>query len=365
MAGLSVLYHPYFEPDVGQLRSALLISDAVHSIVPMGARYAPSDQIARHLDALPGTFVPTPPEEDDTEITKDYFALNGLRNAFSQIAIDVSYRRLPGSMSEEGPFGPERLAIGNATLIHGFKIAGAVHSMLRDAGLVYGEREDGYFLVDERAAHLIVSFLAQRMSRRLALRTLTGVEDSYYLSTACDVYDWMTPDKNAYFASSILRLHIPAEIEAMDLNQFAEFRKRYAALREMFPVYLADLKEVYCIDDVRTAKELQAKLAAIGQMTEQEMTRIRASRAAELIHRWIPIGLGSALSVGAAFFSGPDAALGSAIGTIAVTLIGEALRGPQMVGRFHGARSLLLSARDDVLKASRLHRFLNMEPLRP
>jgi hypothetical protein len=64
MTGLEVLYHPHFEPDIGMLRSTLLISDAVHSIVPTGSGFVPSEAIRRHMDLLPGTFVEAAPEDD-------------------------------------------------------------------------------------------------------------------------------------------------------------------------------------------------------------------------------------------------------------------------------------------------------------
>jgi hypothetical protein len=202
------------------------------------------------------------------------------------------------------------------------------------------------------------------MSRRLATRTLTGVDASFLLSTACDVYDGVIPDPKALFASAVLRLHIPEDISALGTDDFVEIRKRYSDLREAFPLYLRDLSDLYRINDVRSLTQLQSKLGDIGRSIDADVAKIQRSRIGEAVRRWVPIGLTSALPVSALFIPDqPAAAVATALGTVAVSVIGGLLSPRPLKGQFQGVRSLLLSARLDIGRANRLPLFLDPEPL--
>ena len=136
--------------------------------------------------------------------------MDALRRSFSQISARKPNSAVEARFTASSESPEQTLEINGATLLHNFKVTYVVYDALREYNLIYEERDDGYFLVDAQAANLVVSFLAQRMSHRLAIRTLTGVDASFLLSTACDVYDGVIPDRNALFASAVLRLHIPA-----------------------------------------------------------------------------------------------------------------------------------------------------------
>lgn len=241
MLGLEVLYHPHFEPDLATLRSMLLITEKIYSIVPEGSSFSPSIPTRRHMDALPGTFAPTHPEKDDVEITKDYSVLDALNRSFAQISEHKQTKSMKGRFILSPESVEDTLEIGGAVLLHNFKIAYSVYHMLKGHELIYGDRGDGYFLVDDRAAALIVSFIAQRMSHRLGIKTLTGLDASFLLSTACDVYDGVIPDRNAVFASAVLKLHIPEDISTLKNSEYAELRKRYHDLRQSVGNYQVDV----------------------------------------------------------------------------------------------------------------------------
>src|SRR5579859_1442270 len=176
---LSVLYHPHFEPPLPILRRALLVTNAVRSIVPAKAQFTPSMQLFKHMEAMPDTFIPTSPIEDDINIVKEYWALGALREAFAQLSKDAAVKKLKGSFTspstDELSIDAEDLNIDGVTLLSAFKVSYSVYVELQRHGLIFAKTDDGNFLVDERAANLIVSFLAQRMSYRLAVRTLTGI----------------------------------------------------------------------------------------------------------------------------------------------------------------------------------------------
>jgi hypothetical protein len=363
MAGLNILYHPHFEPDIATLRSTLLIGDAVHSIVPQGANFIPSDRLRRHVDALPGTFVTVSPEEDDIEITKDYSVLDALRRAFRQIAAQDEVRSFRERILSTNFDDGETLRLDGAVFLHNAKVVYSVYDALREAGLIFGER-DGYYVVNNQAADLIVSFLAQRMSHRLAMRTLTGVDASFLLSTACDVYDGVIPDRNALFSSAVLRLHIPEDVASLTEPQYLELRSRYRDLREKFPLYLRDLFELYRANDARSLADLRAIIDDVARSIDTEQERIKSSRLGEKVRRWTPVGLTSALAIGAGFLAdGMTAGLMTAGGTVAIGMISGIMDRRPLHGHFEGVRSLLLSAREDIMRARKLPEYLNPEPL--
>ncbi|HET7086033.1 MAG TPA: hypothetical protein VFI23_14745 [Rhizomicrobium sp.] len=353
---LSLLYHPYFEPDLATLRRALLVTDAVRTIVPEKANFQPSMAVFKHMEALPGTFVPTSPEADDLEITKDYHVLDALRKAFAQLSNDDQAKKLHANYSQLDDGATDEIAISGFALLSAFKVTFIIYQMLREHDLIFEERDDGNFLMDERAANLIVSFLAQRMSYRLAVRTLTGVEDSYLLSTACDVYDACEPDKEAMFASAILNLHIPDEIGEIDSGSYTELRARYSDLRQSFPLYLEQLQQLYRVKDIKTAEAMRAALRDIEAKFSADMERIKTSKLGQAVRKWGVIGIGGALSVGAAYF--PSVAVPMAAGIVGVQALAEFKNKP-VLGHFDGVRTMMMSARNDVLRANRLPNFLS------
>jgi hypothetical protein len=362
MAELNLLYHPHFEPSLTTLRRALLVSDSVRSIVPKSAAFRPSIAVFKHMETLPGTFIPTPPAKDDVNIVSDYYVLTALEKAFSQLSKDSTSKKLKGKLSHGRNSWSEKLSIDGVTLLNAAKVAYVVRQQLQDHQLIFEERDDGNFLVDERAAALILSYLAQRMSRRLAVRTLAGIADSYLLSTACDVYDGLEANKNAVFASAILRMHVPGEIREMDYQSYSELRDRYADLRQSFPIYLQQLQQLYSIEDVESADAMRSALHDIERRLGKDMERIRSSKIGGTIRRWAPLCLGNILSVGAALIPAYTATL--TLGAIAIQTVGSALDKAPMRGQFDGVRSMMMSARSDILRANRLSKFLGGEMLK-
>lgn len=128
------------------------------------------------------------------------------------------------------------------------------------------------------------------------------------------------------------------------------------------PSYLRDLFELYQVGDVRTLTQLESKIKDIGRSIDADVAKIRNSRIGEAVRRWIPIGLTSALSIGAVFV--PHGEFITAFGTVLVSIIGENLRSRPLIGHFQGVRSLLLCVHEDIItRANRLPLFLNPEPL--
>lgn len=351
------LYHPNFEPPLAWLRSCLLVYDNIWSIVPREAGYEPSDNLKRHLEKLPDTFAPLAPEPLD--IVHEYFVLNVLRRAFKQIAESrqkekqgrqIRFRETAQNYEEEG------LEISGIARLHDAKVAYTVHQMLEEFDLIYGEEENGFLFVDERAAFLIVSFLAQRMASRLPLRTITDIDSSFYLSAACNVIESGNPmDSRGALASAVLKFHIPEQIEDLSLSEFIEVRKRYSELRQIFPLYLRDLSELFRVDDAKNVPELKERIVSTVKAINRDVLGIKRSRVKARVKRWLPIGIGSAVTLGAAFLpDSPSIKYITGAATVAVQILTEVLNDSPIPGRLQGAQSLLLSANRDIIDASKM-----------
>ena len=349
-----VLYHPHFEPSLSWLRSSLLVYDKIYSIVPTGASYAPSEAIKCHLEKLPDTFETLSPKPLD--IVEEYFVLEALGHAFRRIASfselsPTQVNRLFFKSSDVDSFEQELEILGIVKL-HEFKIAYSVYQMLENNGLIYGQSADGFAYVDEQAASLIVSFLAQRMSNRLAMRTITDGEAFFYLSAACNVIEAGNPlDSRGVLASSVLQFHIPENIGDLSVAEFAELRNHYEDLREAFPLYLRDLGELIQIDDIRNVPDLNARIKKIVDTIDRDMARIKQTQIGSSIRRWLPIGIGSAVTIAAAILpDNPSVKYVTGAATIAVQILTEALKNDPIPSRLEGTQSLLLSAKEDILK---------------
>ena len=352
MAG--VLYHPHFEPSLAWLRSALLLYDSVWSIVPREANYEPSDAIKRHLESLPESFAPLAPHPIDIE--HEYFVLRTLGLAFRRIASQPRVGALEGVKircdDNESDFGPTLELLGMSK-IHDGKVAYTIKQMLEEAGLVYGASDDGFSLVNADAAYLIISFLAQRMSTRLPLRTITDLDPCFLLSASCNVIESGDPvDSKGMLASAILRFHVPEEIGELDSHDYLEIRKRYEELRQSFPLYLRDLGELISVDDIRHAGELKARIESLVTGIDKDLQKIKRSRLGGSIRKWLPLGLGAAVTLGSAFL--PDnqtLRIETAAAGVALSVLSGILDEKPIPGRLSGAQSLLLDAKKDILSA--------------
>lgn len=359
-----VLYHPHFEPSLGWLRTSLLVYDNVWSIVPREANYTPSEKIRMHLEKLPDTFAPLAPEPID--IVHEYSVLRVLGHAFQRIAAQPNVAAPTGAQirykRDAATYEGEGFEIRGITELHDAKVAYTIYQMLQESGLVYGRTDDGFSYVNDQAAYLIISFLAQRMSTRLPMRTITDLDASFLLSAACNVAEAGDPvDSRGALASAVLQFHVPEEIEQLSHSDYIEIRKRYEVLRETFPLYLRDLGELIQVDDIKHATELRAKIELLVQNIDRDMARIKRSRVGESIRKWLPVGIGAAVTLGSAFVpDNPSLKYVTGAATVAVQILTEALHNTPIPSRLEGAQSLLLNAREDILNAREMASSLDL-----
>jgi hypothetical protein len=342
----------------------LLVYDKVCSIVPAGALYTPSDLIRRHLEKMPDTFEKLAPEPLD--IVQEYFVIHALREAFDRIAAQPKVAEMQTNRLHfrSAIDTADELEISGIVKLHEFKIAYSVHQMLEESGLIYGRSKEGFAHVNKDAAWLIVSFLAQRMSNRLAMRTITDGEPFYYLSAACDVIEAGDPvDSRGLLASSVLSFHIPGNIDAIGDTEFSELRKRYEALRETFPLYLRDLGDLIQIDDVRHVPELLNRIKEVVNSIDRDVSRIKKSQKGASIVKWLPVGIGSAVTLGSAFLSqDPSLKYVTAAATVALQILTKFVDNKPLPGRLEGTQSLLLSAQKDILNKQDMAASLSIAP---
>jgi hypothetical protein len=318
------------------------------------------------LEKLPETFATVPP--DPVDIASEYFVLRALRKAFRRIAAEPKEvaqgsRRITYNPDAWGS-DEDILEIAGIAKIHAAKLAGSVHQMLEDYGLIYGRTDDGFSYTDERAAYLIISFLANRMATRLPMRTITDVDSSFLLSAGCNMIDAGDPvNSRGVLASSVLQFHIPENIGDLSDLQFVEIRKRYEDLREVFPLYLQDLGELIQVDEISELPELKTRIESLVQQIGEGMARIRRSRIRDLVRRWLPVGIGSAVTLGSAFVPDtPSLKYVTGAATVIVQILTEALHNSPIPSRIQGSQSLLLDLRKDIFDTLDMANSLNMRP---
>jgi hypothetical protein len=294
-------------------------------------------------------------------IASEYFVLAALRKSFSAIANRPNIKKVTGTYyAPSDDWDEHTLELTGIAKIHGAKISDIVFNMLEEFALIHGKADDGSFYVNEYAADLIVSFLAQRMARRIPMRTITDIESSFLLSTACDVIENSELDRNAILASLVLKIHIPTKIGDLAISEFAEIRKRYEPLRELFPTYLRDLSDTYQLTQIQDTRTFIARLEDIAGSIVREIENIKKADTGYALGRWLPLGLGSLVSIGAAVVSDdPILKYVAAGAAIAIQALSLAMDGAPMSRRFAGAQSLMLAAKRDIINAERLANFAN------
>jgi hypothetical protein len=316
---------------------------------------------------MPGVFETLAP--DPLDIVEEYFVLGALKQAFERIATRrgeplSTTQRIKYKSDIEGSFEDELEILGIVKL-HDFKIAYSVYQMLQERGLVYGRTTDGYSYVNEQAAWLIVSFLAQRMSRRLAMPTITDIDCYFYLSAACNLIDAGDPvDSRGLLASSVLTFHIPENIGEISIQDFIELRKRYEELRETFPLYLRDLGDLNQINEVRNLPDLIARIESTVETINRNMNRIKQSRIGESVRRWLPLGIGSAVTLAATFLpENPSLKYVTGTTAVAIQILTEVLHKAPILGSLQSAQSLLLSAKKDIINARKMSSSLSLRKI--
>src|ERR1700722_20561339 len=165
----NLLYYPGFHPSPIWSRRILLLADSLTRVVPTDVPASDPDDLVALQDAVPGCLRSISPEETDVAI-EDH-EMPRLASAFAFLAAShstASKNRVKISISESGS-----ISVLGYMFLHHDKVSPKILTALRHNKLIIEGLDKyvdyrGFLVVDENASNLILSGMADKISRRLA-----------------------------------------------------------------------------------------------------------------------------------------------------------------------------------------------------
>ena len=115
-------------------------------------------------------------------------------------------------------------------------------------------------------------------------------------------------------------------------------------------------RRTYIPDLVGRIDNLVAKI-------DRDIARIKRSKIRASVKERLPIGIGSAVTLGTAFVhDSPNLKFVTGATTVALQIVTEALHSKPLPARLEGTQSLLLSAQKDILHAKDMAKSLRITP---
>jgi hypothetical protein len=340
--GTAVLYHPAFEPPQGWLRAMLLFYDCVHSIVPPAAGYEMTPATAALVERDPIAFVPLDPQPfAQPETWDEYRALLGVLRQ-----LQPSGDRGAAVRTEPDHAGLALKLEASATDRNAFVAFRAEkmpdefrRSLLELGSFAEASDEGGWMRVDSRVADLLVSMLADRMatSRASIIGACTDRHHSFALAAKSELERharrqlgsrdaW---DPEASLAAEILSVDVPDRLGEYSIPAYLEVRERYREYRDEFRLAMRELRTLYLDRSLRSPGSLADQLQHAVSEFRAGMEKLQQGRIRRLVRRWVPIVLGSVVSVAAAVSGSAGLALGGEAFSFGLQVFGD----PESGGR--------------------------------
>jgi hypothetical protein len=99
-------------------------------------------------------------------------------------------------------------------------------------------------------------------------------------------------------ASAVIKMEVPHEIfEDLGPQRYKEIREFYAGLREPFHNTLAQLTQVHGLDSICDPKVLSERVVELATEFDAQIVKLKQTEFGRKMKRWVPVGIGCALSV--------------------------------------------------------------------
>ena len=331
MSLLSVLYYPNFEPNPKWLRSVLLLVDEVVRIVPEEAEHADSPATRQLLDAMPGCLKRISPLPEDKSF--DSLNFHRLQKAFRHIRDKNSgkpKKNFDLTIHQDGSVQMK----GNAWLSNE-KVEQRVRDLLFEYDLAADTTNPftglapfkNAILANEEASGLIVSYIADRVSRRTGLDTMTDEPVAFAVRSldALGISDKsLDREGEGALASAIAQFVVPASVERISSTDYAELRESFADVREAFQELVRVVASHAKLNRAQSGNVLELRLKTAIEDFQREWYLYRKSRFARRLKQWAPMCIGGLLTVPAALLS-PILGFGTAAAGFAITVIEKSL----------------------------------------
>lgn len=355
MLPYQVVYYPEFEPPRKWLLGMLLVLDRIVRIIPEDARHEDSESLQRLMDVLPDAVLRESPTLTDTSL--DEVNLQRLSKAFAQL------RQSHGNRDRvKVVIGPDgRLEFPGKVLLHHRKVSDAVLQLLREhetldetsTSLAHRIGHEDVYVVPTTASELILSYVADRIARRIGCDTATD----HQLPFAVNALDGLGVRNEAHvrgaLLGTIINLEIPAEISTLTLNQYCSLRTAYSGIRTALQELIASISSVHHLGMIDDAEMLRERIEQAAKMFHQECEKYRKLKASRLIRQWTPIGLGGLLGILGAAAGNVGIGIGTAVGSLVVSVI-QGMIGVEPPSREEHVYRMIGDLRHDVLNYAQL-----------
>ncbi len=361
MAPFRALYYPSWNPPVKWLRSVLLFYDQVQVILP--------SEIAHP------TFHPANSEVFNLLPS----AFGTIRKAHYEMALDTaSYPLFLSALDHIASSLPEdrhrtvRITLENDihtfpgyTFLHLSKLSDHVIHALESRRLLLSgaedllgdHRPDGFRLVEERTAHLLLSLIADYYSRQQGLRTISD-QGLSYLTTALHPNATHDPASAVTrLASTVIRLEIPTSIQNLTPLEYVELRKRYASLRAPFQRAMRILCDDRMLASITTQQHFKEAVPDAAKDFGLGIERIRKGKWAERLGSWGPLSFGMVSSL-CSLASPVTAAVGAGV-DICLKIFDAFKPGAAYKSDIETAQKVMADLRTYLLRPSLVRRLLN------
>lgn len=358
MSFSKILYYPSFEPNSKWLRGILLLFDRVVRIIPKDIDYTPSQGISEILDLFPDALKDIHPTKYDIEM-KDT-ELQRMEKMFKFVS---EKKKLEREKIEAYIFKNSEISFKDHVFLHPEKVSEEVFDLLKKYGLMLFNGENPFesygisiesLIVNEKASNLILSCLADRMSKRYGLNTITDQSLGFTFSSL-NAFDIQSGTPNGMLASSIFKIMIPEEICFVDIDKYGEIREKYSELRPLFHKTILELSDLSRLEYINDSSELKERINEATKDFSEEFEEFQKSKFQRQVKRWIPISLGGLFSIFGAV-AGSTLLVGcSTTASVAIQIIQEVALSK---GREKDIFRLLSGLRKDILKTTDVSKFV-------
>jgi hypothetical protein len=349
-----VIYYPSFDPDERWLRAMLLVTDRVIRIIPNDAGHHDPEYLDRLGSAVPDAILRESPEERDTSL--DEINLQRLRKALSHIQkaspradqIEVLVD-LEGNIEVPGKVSIHRSKISRevAHLLEEYKIIDhASTAILREA------MGKDVLVVPTAASELILAYVADNIARRLGCNTATDAPIAFAVNALDGLQVHPEGRVRGSLLSAIIQLEIPLEIQALKPEQYAQLRHSYMDIRGALAEVTAQLSFVHQLGATSDPHVVLQKVLHAAHHFHDECEKFRRAKANRNLTRWMPIGLGGLLTLGAEAIDQPEIAIGAAASCLLINVVQEAFR--KDAGQRDNVYRQLTDLRRDILNPAQI-----------
>jgi hypothetical protein len=306
-----LLYYPKIEPPHTWLRRMLLLADSLSIFVPSVDDLDYTDELLSLREALPtDTIRELTPNDEDLALSpgsREY-----LERACKLIAAEPQPRHITvtingGDVGIEGYVFVHQSKFTDETLgiLSRYKLAGTRCDNLARNLLPTGSLEEGWHMVEERAADLVIACSAEQLARRLFLDTVTDDPLAFAVTALPAVTDTGQVPVDSALLGALAQFYVPAEISTLSVSSFQEVHESYADLRRKVDKLIRELANNHRLNHPGDERARIAKVKAAIDEFDEECRSYRRSAFAKRFIEWSSIVVGGLLTVSLPFVADP------------------------------------------------------------